>query len=99
MQNRRVQVVHVNLVLHDVEAEVIALAERDAGLDAAARQPHRECVRMMVAAVAAALHHRRAAELAAPDHQRVLEQAALLQILDQRRGSLVRVVAVLREDL
>src|SRR5579859_5264931 len=35
------------------------------------------------------LHHRRAPELAGPNHQRVLEHAALLQVLDQRRGRLV----------
>ena len=43
---------------------------------------------MVVAARAAAqrrvaFDHRRAAELATPDDQRVVEQAALLQILDQ----------------
>ena len=39
---------------------------------------------MMVAAVvAAALDHRRAAELAAPDDQGVLEHPALFQVLDQ----------------
>ena len=43
---------------------------------------------MMVAAHASAqcrvgLDHRRAAELAAPDHQRVVEQPALLEIEDQ----------------
>ena len=53
------------------------------GFDAAAGQPHREGLRMMVAAHAPArflvrLHHRRAAEFAAPDHQRVFQQAALL---------------------
>ena len=36
-----------------------------------------------------ALGHRRAAELAAPDDQRVVEHAALLQVLDQRGGGLV----------
>ena len=46
---------------------------------------------MVVAAVVAALDHRRAAELAAPDDQRVVEQAALLQVLDQRRAGLVGV--------
>ena len=50
---------------------------------------------MMVAAVVAALHHRRAAKLAAPDDQRVFEQAALLQILDQRRTRLIGVLAIL----
>ena len=54
---------------------------------------------MMVAAVVAALHHRRAAELAAPDDQRVVEQAALLEVLDQRGAGLVGVLAVLLEVL
>ena len=46
---------------------------------------------MMVAAVVLrrqlALAVDRAAELAAPDDQRVVEQPALLQILDQRRAT------------
>ena len=76
----------------DVEAEVVAFAERDARLDAAAGEPHRERVRMMVAAVvAAALHHRRAAELAAPDDERVVQQAALLEVGHQRRARLIGV--------
>ena len=64
---RGVQVVDVDPVLDDVEAEVVGLAERDARLDAAAGQPHGEGVGVVVAAVVAALDHRRAAELAAPD--------------------------------
>ena len=80
VQQRRLQVVDMNPVVDHVEAEVVAGAERDAGLDAAAGQPHGEGVGVMVAAVTAALHHRRAAEFAAPDDQRVVEHAALLQI-------------------
>ena len=45
----------------------------------------REALDVMIAAVAA-LRHRRAAEFAAPDHQRVVEHAALLQVRDQGRG-------------
>ena len=41
---------------------------------------------------AAALSHRRAAEFASPQEERVVEQAALLQILDQRRARLVHVL-------
>ncbi len=68
--------------------EIVGRAVSDARLDAAAGHPHRERLRMMVAAEAAAeaglaFDHRRAAEFAAPDHERVVEQAALLQILHQ----------------
>ena len=55
---------------------------------------------MMIAAiVAAALHHRRAAKLAAPEHERVVEQAALFQIAHQRGAGLIGVLAVLGEVL
>ena len=43
------------------------------------------------------MDHRRPAELAAPDDQRVVEQPALLQVLDQRGAGLVGVLAVLLE--
>ena len=73
--------------LVDVVAEFVRLAEDDARLDAAAGHPDGEAVRVVVAAqelrAAAGLVHRRAAELAAPDDQRLVEQAALLQVLDQ----------------
>ena len=96
VQDGRVQIMHVDFVLDHVEAQFVAFADGDAGLDAAARQPHGERVRMMIAAVIPALHHRRAAEFAAPDDQRVVEQAALLQICDQSGAGLIGVVAVLR---
>src|SRR5262249_54108668 len=69
------------------------LAEGDAALDAAAGEPDREAARVVVAAVVGgrqrALAVNGAAELAAPDNQRVLEQAPLLEILDEsRRGAI-----------
>ena len=82
----------------DVVAEVVGLAVGDARLDAAAGQPDGEAARMMVAAVVVggqrALAVDGAAELAAPDDQRVVEQAALLQVRDQRGGGLVDVAAL-----
>src|SRR5437762_3481071 len=39
----------------------------------------------------------RAAEFAAPNDQRIVQHAALFQILDQRRRGLVRVAALRRE--
>src|SRR5205807_367046 len=66
----------------------------------AAGQPDRKGVGVVVAAVVtAALDHRRAAELAAPDHQRVVQQAALLQVLDQGGAGPVGVLAVLGQVL
>src|SRR5262249_32264088 len=61
LQDRRVQIVNVYPVLDGVETELVSLTDRDAGFDPTARQPHREGVRMMVAAVVgSALHHRSA---------------------------------------
>src|SRR6185295_7016374 len=72
----------------------------EALLDAAAGEPDREAERVVVASRAVLLGVRRAAELAAPPDQRVLEQAAALQVHEQARDRLVdraRVVAVLRQ--
>ena len=52
---------------------------------------------MVVAAVA--LGHRRAAELAAPDDQRVVEHAALLQVGDQRRRRADRLRSAIAGDV
>ena len=43
----------------------------------------------MIAPVARALHQRLAAKLAAPDHERFIEQAALFEIAEQRGDGLV----------
>ena len=51
VQDRGVQVVDVDGVVHDVVAEVVGLAERDAGLDAAAGHPDGEAAGVVVAAV------------------------------------------------
>ena len=98
VQDRGVQVVHVDRILRDVVAVVVGLAVGDAGLHAAAGQPDGEAARMMVAAVVVgrelALAVDRAAELAAPDDQRVVEQAALLQVLTSAARRLVGVAAL-----
>ena len=53
----------------------------------------------MVAAVAAALDHRRPPELAAPDDQRVVEHPAELQIADQGGDGLVHAAALVDQPL
>src|SRR5688572_31590730 len=50
--------------------------------DSSAGEPAGKALDVVVAAVP--LGHRRAAELAAPDHQRVLEHVAGLEVLEQR---------------
>ena len=78
------------LRLDRAEAKLVGLADRLARLDAAAGQPHRVGLDMMVATERAAVFaHRRAAELATPDDQRVVEQAAPLEVHDQRRRGLI----------
>ena len=54
----------------------------DAALDAAAGHPDREAERMMIAAIGA-FGARCAAELGGPDDERLVEQAALLEIANK----------------
>ena len=89
VQHRGVQVVNVDVFSDRMKAEFVGGAVDVAALDAAAGQPHREAVMVVVAAVDLArvragrgqFHRRRAAKFAAPDDQRLVEQAALLQVL------------------
>ena len=95
VQDGRLEVVDVDRVLLRVEAEVVGAAEGHAWLDAAAGHPDRESFAMVIAsvffAIGSALRVRGAAELAAPDDKRVVEHAALLQVLDQGSRGLVDV--------
>src|SRR6185436_12775032 len=75
-------------LLDGVEAELVGRAVDDAPLDAAAGQPRAEAEGMVVPAVGA-LGPGGAAELGAPDDQRLVEQAAPLEVLDQARDGLV----------
>ena len=90
----------MHLVLGDVEAEFIRFAVGDPPLDAAASQPHREGVRVVVAALGAAehgagLHHRRAAKFTPPDDERAVEHPPPLKIGHERGAPPVRRFAVL----
>ena len=88
------QIVNMNAVFDDVEAEFIALAISDAGFETSTRQPHSKSVRMKIASVAATLHHWRAAKFAAPNDQRIFQHSALFQVFDQRRAGLIGVLTV-----
>src|SRR5437016_408032 len=82
VEDRRLQVVDVDLVPGDGEPKLVGFAMRIAALDAAARQPHGVTVGIVVTAQefagrGTALAERRAAELAATDDQGVIQQSAL----------------------
>ena len=94
MHDGGLQVVDVDLVLHAGEAHLVGLAELEAALHAAAGHHDREAVGIVVAPEdlalgRAALAERRAAEFAAPDDERVLEQAAFLEVVDERHHRFV----------
>ena len=95
VQDGGLEVVDMDRVLLRIETEVVGGAEGHAGLDAAAGHPDREGFSVVVSSVfltvGAALRVGRPAELAAPDDERLVEHAALLEILDQGGRRLVDV--------
>ena len=96
-----VEVVDVDGVFGGAEAEVVGGAVGQAALHRASRQPDGVAPRVVVAALAL-FAHRHAAELAAPDHQRVVPQAAALQVGEQRGDGAVGAAAhlgVITEDI
>src|SRR5262249_7635327 len=87
MQNGRMEIMHVHAVLDCVKAQLISLADRYAGLDATARQPHRKSFVVVIApkfaiGIRVALNHWCAAKLSAPYDQRLIKQAASLEVFD-----------------
>ena len=79
VQNRGVEVVHVEFVFHGVEAEVIGGADGLAAAHAAAGHPHRKA-RGVVIAATVLLAHGSATEFAAPDDEGLVEEAAGFEV-------------------
>src|SRR5881394_237879 len=98
LENRRVQIMNVHRVLDDVVAVIVRLAVTDARFDAAAGHPDRVAASVMVAAIVVlldlALAIDRAAEFTAPNDKCVVQQTALLEVLDQGGARLVGVLAL-----
>ena len=85
---------HMNSAINDVVAILIGLAVGMSALDATTRHPDRVAARVVVTSETLVVQFALAvvgpAEFAAPDHQRVIEQAALFKICDESRRSFVR---------
>ena len=97
VQDGGVELVDVHLVPLCKIAKVIGRTVDDARSAAAAGHPHSETMRMVVTTISGTvpLYHRRSAKLAAPDYQRLVEQAALFQVGDQRRDRAIHRAAAL----
>ena len=87
-ENRGVDVGDVVAILDGVEAELVGGAVDDAPLDAAAGHPHRKREGMVVAAVGA-LCAGSAAELGGKQHDRLVEEPAAGEILEEPADRLI----------
>ena len=80
------------------ETKIVSCAVGEARLHPSAGEPHGEAAAVMVAAVVGrrecSLAVDRAAELAAPDDERVFEQATLFEVFDQGGARLIDVAAL-----
>src|SRR3954471_3561307 len=98
MQGGGLEVMDVDRVAGDVVAVVVGFAVGEAGLDAAAGHPEGEAAAVVVAAVVVLgegpLGVDGAAEFASPDDQRLVQQAAVPQVLDEGGGGAVHVAAL-----
>src|SRR4051794_39853913 len=93
MKNRCMQIMHMDSVPNDSVSKLVRLSDSHSGLNASARHPGRERMRVVVAPEEPrpipSFIHRCPSELASPDNQRRVEQTSLLQILDQRSCRLI----------
>ena len=90
VQHRGMNVGHFAAVGHGAIAEVIRRAVNRSAFNSSAGHPDGEAVGVVVAAVFA-LRSRRATELAAPDHERAIEQPDLLEVREKRRHGLITI--------
>ena len=93
VENRGIQIVYVYGILHYVVGKIICLSIRKTGAEAGARKPNRKAAWMVISTVIGSrqfsLRKNRSSELAAPNHQRIFQQATLLQVPNERGRSLV----------
>src|SRR5262245_39233622 len=94
MQDRRVEIVHVDPVADRIPSELIGGPVHHPAFDTAARDPHGEAVRMVVAAVAVSLGRWGAPELSAPEDPGFIEKPPRLEVLQEPRDREIRRRAV-----
>src|ERR1041385_2354993 len=98
MQDSGVDVADVDRVFHNVVTEIVRFAMHHTALNAAARHPHRETTRMVVAPIiifgksALAIHG--SAKFAAPDNQRFIQHAAAFEVFDKSHAGVVHIAAL-----
>src|SRR6266404_4016866 len=96
-KNGRMQIVDMNLVLGSLETEFVRRAMDVTSADAASGEPHAEPVVVVIPAIDFSgvrawfrqLDGRCAAKFAAPNHECVLQHAAVLEVLEQGTNSLI----------
>src|SRR5579872_4015110 len=82
MQERGVQVVHVDDLFNRLVTELVGGAVNVSGFEAASGQPQRKAVAVMIAAIGP-LRDRQAPEFACPHDDCRIQKAALLEVFDE----------------
>ena len=100
VQHRRMDVVDMDAVFDGTVAEFVSRSIRETPFDAAAREPHRKAVMVVittsrVASTDGDLDGGSATEFTAADHKRLVEQSAPSEIGEQRGDRAVAFVAEL----
>ena len=73
MQDGRIKVMDRQDILHSLESKFVRHAMTDAAFNASSGEDRCEAVRIMISSERAFLKHRHAAELCAPDDQRIFQ--------------------------
>src|SRR5437660_9384002 len=94
MEDGCMQIVDVDLLVNRVPPKLVGRPVDLAALDSAARQPHGEAEGVVLAAVFS-FRSRRAAELSAPEHDRIFEKSPRLQVPQESGNGNIRSGAVL----
>src|SRR5689334_6150917 len=95
MQDRRLEVMNRHFIARYCESEFVGFAVSNTFANAAAGNKKREAIRVVIASQdlagrGTAFTERRTAEFSAPYDQRLVQQAALAEVFNQRRHRLIR---------
>src|SRR3954471_22688311 len=95
MKNSCVEVMNVDALFDGAQADLVRSADDTAGLRAAAGHPHAEAPGIVIASEAFFVEGR-PSEFAAPDDERLIEQAARFQVGEQTRNRAIGLSAIFR---
>ena len=94
VQDRGIEIVNHQRILCDLKSQFIRHSVADARFDTGAREECCKTIGIVITSLCPLLEHRHTAEFGAPNNQRIFQQAALSEVVDECSCRLVQDMTV-----